>query len=100
MSEFAFYSFYGELDGENERHRRRSFQEFVDTSNKGSPIKVLQFPTYDFKPIPPKTLDVVTTAILERLSSGETVILVDSGGETRVKAVCKHMGFIEDSATR
>jgi len=100
MSGFSFYSFYGEFDTESERRRRGSFQEFVDTSNKGSPIKVLQFPTYDFKPIPPETLDAVTAAILERLSAGETVILVDSGGETRTKAVCKHLGFIEDSATR
>ncbi len=100
MSEFSFYSFYGELDTENERRRRGSFQEFVNTSNQGSPIKVLQFPTYDFKPIPLETLDTVTAVIVERLSAGETVILVDSGGETRTKAVCKYMGFIEDSATR
>src|SRR5437879_7276441 len=98
MSEFSFYSFYSELDTEAERRRRVSFQDFIETSNKGSPIKVLQFPTYDFKPIPPETLNAATAAILQRLSAGDTVVLVDSGGETRTKAVCRHMGFIEDSA--
>ena len=59
---------------------------------------VREYPTCDFRPIPPETLAAVASEIAELLSTDSTVVVMDSGGEIRTKAVCKHMGTTEDSS--
>jgi hypothetical protein len=98
LSEFSFYSFCGDFDLPSERRGRVSWQEWLNRWHKNRCIQVLEYPTYDFRPIPQETLAAVASDISELLSTGRTVVLVDSGGETRTKVVCKHMGFIEDSS--
>lgn len=96
QSEFSFYSFYGFWDSPEERHGRLSFQEWLDRRHKERPIQVIEHPTHDFRPVPPKTLAAVALVIFELLGVGRTVVLIDSGGETRTKSVCSYMGFVED----
>lgn len=96
-SEFAFYSFSGAWDTPEERRGRPSFAEWVARSRQSRPIKVVEHPTEDFKPIPPETLAAIANDVLTFLEDGWTVILVDSGGETRNRRVCSHLRFVEDS---
>lgn len=99
VSEFSFYSFYGGCDQPSERGRRPSFQQWLDRYYAARSIQLIEHPTYDFRRIPPETLDAVASDIAKLLSAGRTVILVDSGGETRAKTVCKYIGLIEDSSS-
>jgi hypothetical protein len=98
-SEFSFYPFHGGWDRPAERHGRPSFQEWLEHRHTERSIQILEHPIYDFCRIPPKTLDAVASKISPLLSAGRTVVLMDSGGETRTRQVCKHMGFIEDTRT-
>lgn len=98
LSEFYFYSFCGGFDLPSERRGRLSFQEWLNRWHKDRCIQVLDHPTYDFNPIPEATLLAVTSDITNLLSAGRTVVLMDSGGDTRTKQVCKYLGFIEDSS--
>ena len=100
VSEFSFYSFCGGFDTSAERRGRPSFQEWLDRWHKDRSIQVLEHPTYDFRPVPPDTLRAVASDVGRLLSESRTVVLMDSGGETRTKVVCKHMGFIEDTRAR
>lgn len=97
VSEFSFYSFCGGLDTPGESRGRPTFQQWLDRRHAGRGIHVIEHPTIDFCPVPPETLEALRIDIERLLSEGRTVVLVDSGGETRTKAVCRHLGFVEDS---
>ena len=97
MSEFSFYSFCGAWESPEERRRRPTFAEWIVGSNQDRPMKVVEHPTVDFKQVPCETLDAVARDVHRLLEDGWTVILVDSGGETRTKQVCSHLQFVEDS---
>jgi hypothetical protein len=88
-SEFSFYSFFG---------RGQSFQQWLDREYPEKTIKVVEHPTCDFRPVPKETLAAVASDILNLLSEGRTVVLVDSGGMQRTGQVCRHLGAIEDSS--
>jgi hypothetical protein len=85
VSKFSFYSFWGGFDQPSERRARPSFQQWLDRYCAASSIQLIEHPTYDFRPIPPETVGAVISDICKLLSAGRTVILVDSGGETRAK---------------
>jgi hypothetical protein len=70
----------------------------LDRRHKNTSVLVLEHPTYDFCAVPQETLDAVAADILGFLREERTVVLVDSGGETRIKQVCKFMHAIEHSA--
>lgn len=76
-----------------------AFQEWLDEHMSEESLRVIEHPTYDFRPIPTECLEAIRHDILELLVVGETVVLVDSGGQTRTTAVCKHMDFVENSAS-
>jgi hypothetical protein len=97
-SEFKFYSFHGALDHASERRRRPSFQEWIARRNVGRSIEVVEHPTYDFKPIPKETLEAVAVDLHRLLAQNLCIVLMDSGGETRVRRVCEFINFVEDSA--
>jgi len=61
-------------------------------------IVVCEHPTCDFKPIPPEVLDAVASDIAKLFSAERTVVLIDSGGQTRTTIVCNHMHASEDSS--
>jgi len=94
-SEFSFYSFHGAWDTEVERRGRPSFQEWLQRWHNG--MQVVERPTYDFRPVAPETKGAVASDTSRYLSEGRTVVLVDSGGASRVEQVCKYMGYVEDS---
>ncbi len=87
MSEFSFYSFYP----------RASLQEWLATTHPLLSIKVVEHPTRDFAPIPAQKLIAITQTIEALFSEGHTIVLVDSGGETRTGQVCAFMGLVESS---
>jgi hypothetical protein len=97
-SEFSFYPFCGGFDTESERNRRPSFQQWLDRWHEDRHLEVIEHPTYDFTPITIETLNAIAADIYALLAAGRTVVLVDSGGETRTRVVCKHLDFIEDSS--
>ncbi len=99
-SEFSFYSFHGGWDAPEERRGRLSFQEWLNRRHNERSIQVLEHPTCDYGRVPQKTLDAVSSEISCLLSKSRTVVLMDSGGESRTYQVCKHMGFAEDHVSR
>ena len=96
LSEFSFYSFSSATETPDERGKRPLFQEWLARRHAMRKIAVVEYPTTDFKPLAPELLEAVSKQIDLLLSSGRTVVLVDSGGETRTSQVCKHAGFVED----
>jgi hypothetical protein len=99
ISEFSFYPFYGNWDELSERRGKSSFQEWLRKSYKKRVVQVIEHPTYDFCQLPIETLAAIALDIRRLLLEGQTVVLIDSGGETRTRAVCKHMEFAEDTTS-
>ena len=98
-SEYSFYSFRGGRDTEEERGNCQTFQEWLFTHHNDLGIVVREFPTIDHVGISRVTLDMIIKEIRLLISHGRTVVIVDSGGETRTGIVCRHMGAKEDSST-
>ena len=96
-SEFSFYLFHGKDDSPDERARRPSFQQWLDERHLARDVQVIEHPTVDFKPVSAEVIAKVAADIDRFLGAQWTVVLVDSGGETRTKAVCTAIGFVEDS---
>jgi hypothetical protein len=97
-SEFSFYSFHGQWDEGPERRKKLSFQEWINHRKYPRTVRVIEHPTWDFRPVPQETVEAVSADICVRLGEGLCVVLMDSGGETRTKRTCAFMGFTEDSA--
>ena len=98
MSEFAFYSFCSGLESQAERRARPSFQEWLDRWHPERGILVIEHPTRDFSRISDDALKDIAEDIFRLTAEGRTVILVDSGGETRTSFVCKYIRATEDSS--
>ncbi len=98
MSKFSFYSFYGGLDLPSEHPGHLSFQKWLPRWHKDRSVSVHEHPTCDFQAIRIETLNAVVSDIKELLSAGRTVVLVDSGGQTRTGAVCRHIGAVDHSS--
>ena len=100
-SEFKFYTFCGGFDTPTEREGRPTLQEWLDRHHEDLGIMVREHPTYDFggeNTFPAGTLDDVSVDIRQLVSMGRSVVLMDSGGETRTGMVCRHMDAKEDSS--
>lgn len=92
-SEFSFYSFRGSGE-ETERPDRPTFQQWLDARYGTGRYRVIEFPTTDTKVVSSELLSRVGRTILSLLHSGETVVLMDSGGFSRTGAVCRFIGFV------
>ena len=90
-SEFSYYSFSGGVDTSLERGTKPTFAEWLDTLHAERRILVREYPTYDYRPIPHEKLAAIEAEIRHLTSIGRTVIVVDSGGESRTGKVCRHM---------
>ena len=97
LSEFSFYPFCGGFDEPSERKNQPTFQEWLDRWHRELQILVREHPTYDFCSIPDDDLVAIATDIRELVLMGRTVVVVDSGGQTRSGAVCKHLAAIEET---
>ena len=100
MSEFSFYSFCGGLETSAERKRRPTFQEWLDQMHGDLNISVIEHPTYDFKSVPSNTLDAIKADAHALAREGKSFVIVDSGGQTRTNAICKHLDATEDTTWR
>jgi len=87
LSEYSFYSFYG----------RQTFQAWLNERYPDRSIQVIEHPTTDFRRIPSEVLDAAAADVSRLLAEDRTVVLVDSGGETRTRQLCEYMGFVEDT---
>lgn len=96
-SEFLYYSFCGEFDTPSERRNQPTFQEWLDQRHEALEINVREHPTYDYLRIPLVKLEPIAEDILDLMSSGRTVVVVDSGGEQRTRKVCEYINAVEDS---
>ncbi len=90
-SEFSFYSFCGGWDTPLERRSKPTLQEWLMERHGDLQILVREFPTNDLCDIPPEELAAIADEIRELISTGRTVVVVDSGGIGRVGQVCKFM---------
>ncbi len=98
-SEFSFYSFYGGFDDPSESSGKLSFQQWLDLRLGEGSIVLREHPTCDFRSPSSSTLDAVVSDNYGLMSERRTVVLVDSGGETRTRVVCNHMGATENSSS-
>lgn len=97
LSEYSFYSFSGGDETDQERGCRPAFQQWIDQRQNQRRIVVVEHPTTDFVRVEPRVLEAVVEDLEKWLAEGATVVLVDSGGDTRTKQVCKYAEFVEDS---
>lgn len=86
-SEYSFYSFFG---------KGWSFQRWLNQNYPSLRIKVAEYPTQDFSPVPEEISRAVASQLTTLLPE-QTVMLMDSGGESRVRQVCNYLRAIEDS---
>ena len=103
LSEFSFYPFCGGFDTPSERSDVLTFQEWLSFHHGDLGILVREHPTYDLagrNTFPPGTLDNIKADIEHLISQGYTVVVVDSGGETRTRMVARHIGAKEDSSNK
>jgi hypothetical protein len=96
-SEFSFYSFHGKDDTARESRGKQPFQAWLEQHHPGT--TVIEHPTTDFRPIPDEILAAIAHDVERLLAEGGTIILIDSGGQTRTGTVCKHLGLVEDPRT-
>jgi hypothetical protein len=95
-SEFSFYSFRGGFEEPSERPTCPTFQEWLDGRYGDGQYQVLEHPTTDTLPLEPETLGQVSETVLSLVGEGRIVVLMDSGGVSRVGMVCKYMGFLPE----
>lgn len=91
-SEFRYYNFCGRND-KARRPKDPTFQEWLDKNFPGGRYQVMEHPTQDYKNIPPENLRATVLEVKKLLDQGETVVLMDSGGDTRVGKVAGKLGF-------
>jgi hypothetical protein len=99
LSEFSFYSFYGGFETCADRPKGIHFGEWLNKEYPNRGFELFEHPTIDFQPIPPPTLARLNATIKPFISDGRIIVLVDSGGEQRVRPVCAHLGLIEDTGS-
>ncbi len=90
-SEFTYYSFSGGVDTSLERGTKPTFAEWLDTFHTERRILIREYPTYDYRPIQHERLAAIEAEVRHLTSIGRTVVIVDSGGESRTGKVCRHM---------
>ena len=90
-SEFSYYSFCSDYDTVNERGDRLTFQEWLTQNHTHLGIIVREHPTFDGRPVEDDLLAGVRDDIFDLLSSGRTVVVVDSGGVQRTDRVARYL---------
>ena len=95
MSEFSFYSFCGGFDTPSERKNQPTFQEWLNQRHEDLQVLVHEHPTYDFQKLSPEKLADISADFWDLVSAHRTVVVVDSGGQTRTSEVCKYLDAVE-----
>jgi len=81
-SEWSFYNFHKE---------GRTFQWWLNLKYPAKAIQILEHPTTDMEPISGMVMEAIARDVRSSLSEGRTVIIMDSGGVTRTRAVCEFL---------
>ena len=89
-SEYSFYSFHGGFEDEA---GSLSFAEWLAQVDDN--VLLIEHPTVDFSPPTAETLAAIGSDVVTLLAEGRTVLVFDSGGQTRTAHVCKHLGAKE-----
>jgi len=87
-SEFGYYPFRSST----EPGSRPTLQEWLKNGHK-RPIAIHECPTVDARAIPPDVLDAAARKVLGLLDEGATVVVLDSAGAERTRAVCQKLGY-------
>lgn len=90
MSEYSFYSFCGGFDSPD---LTPTFTDWL--AREANDVVLKQHPTIDFRPLTVETLSAIQADVEALLGEGRTLLIFDSGGETRTAQVCKHLGAKE-----
>jgi hypothetical protein len=98
-SEFSYYNFSGKHDTQSEARGKPLFQDWLAKHFTERDITVVEHPTTDFQPISHETLNGIASDVQRLLGEGRTIVLIDSGGQTRTGTVCRYVGLIEDTRT-
>lgn len=96
-SEFSYYPFSGKGDSPSEAGAKPPFADWLAIYCPDRDVAVVEHPTTDFRPIADDTLERIATDVQRLLEERRTIVLVDSGGETRTGKVCRYLGLVEDS---
>jgi hypothetical protein len=99
QSEFSFYNFTGKNDNPGEARGKPHFQDWLAKHYPDNDITVVEHPTTDFQSISTETLQRIANDGQTFLCDGRTIVLIDSGGQTRTGTVCKYLGLVEDPRT-
>ena len=75
-----------------------SFAAWLARWHQDLSILLREHPTWDYRPVPRETCEVVAMDIKLLASSGRNVTLVDSGGQQRTGQVCAYMSAVEDTS--
>ena len=91
LSEFSYYTFCGGWDTDEERKNKPTFQEWLNKNHENLGILVSEHPSYDHLPtdplVPQCTLDTVKEDICTSINKGLIVVVMDSAGVGRTRAV-------------
>ena len=87
-SEFGFHPFYGQWDSMEERGDKTSFQGWLDENHLDLDIIVKEHPTWD-KGISREEIESIAAIVLDQISQGRTVTVIDSAGCSRTGQVAK-----------
>jgi len=98
-SELSFYTFSGKDESPGEARGKPHFQDWLAKHYSKRDITVIEYPTTDFQPINEETLQRIAGDVERLLGDGRTIVLIDSGGQTRTGSVCKYLGLVEDPRT-
>lgn len=99
LSEFSFYSFYGGLETQADRPGCLHFSKWLDKMYPDRGFELFEHPTIDFRPVPTPTLDQLGATIAPFIGAGRIIVLVDSGGEGRVRQACMHLALVEETGS-
>jgi hypothetical protein len=94
QSEFWFYSFFGGFDLPEDNPGRISFVGWLARSY--ADVILREHPTVDLCPIPSEVLSQIGADVGQLIAMGRRVIIVDSGGAVRVRAVRRSLQAVED----
>ena len=81
-SEWSFYAFH---------EQGKTFQNWLDQERGARSIAIIEHSTTDMETIPTDVLEKVSNDVLRNRAAGKTIVLMDSGGYSRVGQVCKSL---------
>jgi len=89
-SEFSLYSSFDDA---------KSFQEWLNAIVSGRKLHIVNHPTIDLEVINLGVLAAAAVAVRRLVSERNTVVVMDSGGCTRTRAVAGYLGAVPNTVS-